>query len=86
MLCFRIPVLFQAGIFCVKGNVGIDNAGRFTYNESARKGRRVDTNARRLLRILRKEVRTMRITFHIGKYTVTIIVYERKKSSRHSAK
>ena len=28
----------------------------------------------------------MRVTFHIGKYTVTIIVYERKKSNRHSAK
>ena len=29
----------------------------------------------------------MRMTFHIGKYTVTIIVKERKKqTSRHSAK
>ncbi len=28
----------------------------------------------------------MRITFHIGRYSVTIIVYERKKSNRHSGK
>ena len=41
---------------------------------------------RRLLLHLRKEVGTMRITFHIGRYTVTIIVYERKKSNRHSGK
>lgn len=31
----------------------------------------------------RKEVRRMRITLHIGKFTVTIIV---KSSNRHSAK
>ncbi len=30
----------------------------------------------------------MRITFHIGKYTVTIVICEthRKKNNRHSAK
>ena len=30
----------------------------------------------------------MRITFHIGKYTVTIVIQEthRKENSRHSAK
>ena len=28
----------------------------------------------------------MRITFHIGEYAVTIIVYKRKKSNRRSAK
>ena len=56
------------------------------YNEFARKGRRANTNAGRLLLHLRKEVRTVRITFHIGRYTVTIIVYERKKSNRHSGK
>ena len=30
----------------------------------------------------------MRITFHIGKYTVTIVISEthRKKNNRHSAK
>ena len=36
--------------------------------------------------ILRKEVRTMRITFHIGPYTVTITVKETHKKNRHSAK
>ena len=33
---------------------------------------------------LRKEVIALRITFHIGNFTVTIIIKERK--NRHSAK
>ena len=36
---------------------------------------------------LRKEVSLMRITFHIGRFTITIVVKERKKQAdRHSAK
>ena len=40
-------------------------------------------NGRRLVIILRKEVMSMHITFHIGKFTVTIIV---KSNSCHSGK
>ena len=40
-------------------------------------------SGRRLANIPRKGVKLMRITLHIGKYTVTIIV---KSNNRHSAK
>ena len=55
--------------------------------ENARKGVGADTNAQAVGHHLRKEVSLMRITFHIGKYTITIIVKKRKEqASRHSAK
>ena len=62
-----------------------DSRNRDRVKLPARAEGRTQTR-RRLLLHLRKEVRTMRITFHIGRYTVTIIVYERKKSNRHSGK
>ena len=62
-----------------------DSRNRDRIKLPARAEGRTQTR-RRLLLHLRKEVRTMRITFHIGRYTVTIIVYERKKSNRHSGK
>ena len=37
---------------------------------------------RRLVPSLRKEVMRMRLTFHIGKYTVTIIVRETSKKAK----
>jgi hypothetical protein len=49
----------------------------------------VNTNAQAVARTpSEKEVVRMRITFHIGKYTVTIVISEthRKKNNRHSAK
>lgn len=53
----------------------------------SRKGPRADNKrAWRLLIHLPKGGGRMRITFHIGKYTITIIVKDRKQNSRHSAK
>lgn len=46
-------------------------------------GLRVLHNGRRLDYLLRKEVMSMRITLHIGRFTITIIV---KDNNRHSAK
>lgn len=47
-------------------------------------GERRCTFGRRFGQILRKGVRRVTLTFHIGEYTVTIKVWKRK--NRHSAK
>ena len=53
-----------------------------------RKGPRANNKRAGGCSILLKGVMRMRITFHIGKYTVTIVICEtqRKKNNRHSAK
>ncbi|MBR1389918.1 MAG: hypothetical protein IJ567_00455 [Lachnospiraceae bacterium] len=51
--------------------------------EKSLTGRKALHSGRRLANISRKGVRLMRITLHIGKFTVTIIV---KSNNRHSAK
>ncbi len=47
-------------------------------------GRALQSYGRRFGYILRKEVRLMRITFHVKDYTVTIMIKRRR--NRHSAK
>ena len=47
-------------------------------------GRALQSYGRRFGYILRKEVRLMRITFHVRDYTVTIMIKRRR--NRHSAK
>ena len=50
-------------------------------------GLKSDTNAQAVANTLRKEVLRMRITFHIGRYTFTIIVKKRTtKTAAHSGK
>jgi len=41
-------------------------------------------NGRRSSHILQKEVRLMRITFHVGDFTVTVMI--RKRRNRHPAR
>ncbi len=43
-------------------------------------------NGRRLVDTLRKEVRQMRITLHIGPFKVTITISKPAKKDRHSGK
>ena len=47
-------------------------------------GRALQSYGRRFGYILRKEVRLMRITFHVKDYTVTIMIKRRR--NRHSGK
>ena len=47
-------------------------------------GRALQAYGRRFGYILREEVRLMRITFHVGDFTVTIMI--KKRRNRHSAK
>ena len=65
----------------------IDNYGVVIYNSIARRGTGANNKRAGGWLPSPRGGELMRITFHIGKYTVTIIVYERKKqASRHSAK
>ena len=47
-------------------------------------GRALQSYGRRFGYILRKEVKLMRITFHVEDFTVTIMI--KKRRNRHSAK
>ncbi len=47
-------------------------------------GRALQSYGRRVGYILREEVELMRITFHVGDFTVTIMIKRRR--NRHSAK
>jgi hypothetical protein len=47
-------------------------------------GRALQSYGRRFGYILREEVELMRITFHVGDFTVTIMIKRRR--NRHSAK
>ena len=47
-------------------------------------GRALQSYGRRFGYILREEVELMRITFHVGDLTVTIMI--KKRRNRHSAK
>ena len=63
----------------------IDKFCFLLYNNSALMGGRDDTiHGRRFGGHFRKEVHAMRITLHIGAFTVTIIV--KRRENRHSGK
>ena len=47
-------------------------------------GRALQSYGRRFGYILREEVRPVRITFHVGDFTVTIMI--KKRRNRHSGK
>ena len=67
----------------------IDSIRQSIYNKNASKGAESEQQTRRRLSpSSRKGVMLMRLTFHLGKFTVTIIIRktQSKKNSRHSTK